>query len=203
MDTRDWEQCYRDGETPWDKREGAPPLVEWLSRNEEVMAGDILVPGCGLGHDVRVLACRVRGTVTGCDVSPTAVEKARSIPRAGGEEYVVEDLFAPPRAWEGRFSWVWEHTCFCAINPGRRRDYADSMWTVLRPGGTLLGAFYLDPYDEEHQPGDDPPHGCSEEELRDLFERSGRFRWRNSYVPGAAYPGREGRELVVELRKEG
>ena len=58
----DWEKNYQEGNMPWDKGEGAPPLLEWLARNEGRIKGEILAPGCGLGHDVRVLAERVSGS---------------------------------------------------------------------------------------------------------------------------------------------
>ena len=110
------------------------------------------------------------------------------------------DLFSPPEGWEHRFDWIWEHTCFCALEPSQRMAYVEAVATLLKPGGRLLGVFYLDPYDEEHRPEDGTPYGCSEEELRRLFVESGRFRWDESYVPVWSYPGREGRELMVRMQ---
>ena len=52
---RDWEACYRNNETPWDKGTAAPPLEELVDEYGSVvfLGGQVLVPGCGLGHDVR------------------------------------------------------------------------------------------------------------------------------------------------------
>ena len=49
-----WEQRYLSNDIPWDKGYAAPPLAEILSRLK--LTGSILVPGCGFGHDVRLLA---------------------------------------------------------------------------------------------------------------------------------------------------
>ena len=37
----------------------------------------------------------------------------------------MADLF-DPEAVQGRFDWIFEHACFCAIQPERRGDYARS-----------------------------------------------------------------------------
>jgi SAM-dependent methyltransferase len=197
----DWEKHYQEEDMPWDKGEGAPPLLEWLARNEGRIAGGVLVPGCGLGHDVRVLAAQVTGNVVGLDLSPTAVKLAEAQPSIGGEKYVASDFIEHPAGWNDHFDWIWEHTCFCAIEPELRDRYVDTVRNLLKPGGQLLGVFYLNPYDEEHEPGDGPPYGSSEEELRERFVGTGGLEWVEGYVPALAYPGRAGRELMVRLRK--
>jgi hypothetical protein len=55
----DWEQRYETGDTPWEKGAPAPPLLEWLESRGSIR-GDILVPGCGSGHDVRAIAAPPR-----------------------------------------------------------------------------------------------------------------------------------------------
>jgi SAM-dependent methyltransferase len=200
----DWEQHYRDQFTPWDKGVPAPPLVDWLAAHPGEISGRVLVPGCGLGHDARAIAASHQDAeVVGLDLSPTAVAMAREIPPVNGERYKEGDLFDLPEGMLAAFDWVWEHTCFCAIDPTMREDYVRAVWTALRPGGQLLGVFYLDPYDDEHQPGGGPPHGSSQAELEERFVKSGRFEMVEQFVPANAYPGREGRELLVRMRRVG
>ncbi len=195
-----WDQQYHDGETPWDKGGPAPPLLEWLDTHPAEMQGRVFVPGCGLGHDVRVIAARPGvDAVIGLDLSPKAVALARDFPANGGESYVAGDLFALPDDYRGSCDWVWEHTCFCAIPPGLREAYVEAVVSVLKRGGQFLGVFYLDPYDEEHQPGDGPPHGSTLEELLDRFTKRGAFTVAESYLPTRAYPGREGLEWILRL----
>ncbi|MDZ4832086.1 MAG: methyltransferase domain-containing protein, partial [Phycisphaerae bacterium] len=82
----DFEAIYRDAQgdpsrVRWEDGRPNPLLVSWLDRD----AGDALrtgarvaVVGCGLGNDARELARRGYD-VTAFDVSPTAIEWARSI----------------------------------------------------------------------------------------------------------------------------
>lgn len=198
----DWDGLYREQTTPWDKGAPAPPLLEWLDSHPGECAGRILVPGCGLGHDVRALAAREGvSDVVGLDLSQTAVDQADSFPKVGRERFIAGDLFALDPDQVGTYDWVWEHTCFCAIDPSMREDYVRAVHGALKAGGHLLGVFYLDPYDDEHQPGGGPPHGCSLEELSERFEQSGRFLIEESFVPTRSYSGREGLERLVKMRR--
>jgi hypothetical protein len=198
----DWEQHYRDGHTPWDKGGPSPGLLDFLANADPAVHGNVMVPGCGLGHDVRALASsKGRPQVLGLDVSTSAVESAREFPVVAGESYVVGDWFDLQPSWVGAFDWVWEHTCFCAIEPELRAAYVESAHAALCPGGQLLGVFYLDPYDDEHRPGGGPPHGVEVEELVDYFVGDGRFVIEEKWPPQLAYPGREGLELMMRLRR--
>lgn len=181
-----WEEQYRIGDTPWEKGSAHPALVEWLATN--AIAGRAIVPGCGLGHDVRALA-RSGAEVVGLDVAPLAITAAEAFPRVGKETYILGDLF-DPGVLQGEFDWVFEHTCFCAIRPDRREDYARRVTALLKPGGHLLAIFFLNPDNDE----EGPPYGCSLEELDTLF--STRFQLVNERGDLPTYPGREGRELL-------
>ena len=201
----DWESCYRDGETPWDKGASAPPLLAWLEATPaHRLDGEVLVPGCGLGHDVRAIAADGHArAVCGLDFSPAALEQARRFPPVGRETYAEADLFGLPPEFRGRFDWVFEHTCFCAIDPARRPEYVRAVAQALRPGGGLLAIFYLDPWKEGETPppGGGPPFASTVAELDRLF--AGSFELQEEWVPTRTYRGREGRELMRLLRKLG
>ncbi len=199
----DWESCYRAGETPWDKGAPAPPLLEWLAQPGHRFEGAVLVPGCGLGHDVRAIAATGQAReVVGLDLSPAALALARQQPPAGRESYAEADLFDLPPAFRGRFDWVFEHTCFCAIDPARRAADVRAVAGALKPRGPLHAVFYLDPWanGEPPPPGGGPPFPASREEIDDLF--AGRFERLDQAVPVRAYRGREGRELRCLFRRE-
>jgi SAM-dependent methyltransferase len=188
----DWEQRYRSRDTPWEKGAAHPALSAWLERN--TLTGRVLVPGCGSGHDVRALAA-CGAEVTGLDVAPSAIEAAGRFPRAASETYVTGDFFHPPADWAGGFDGIFEHTCFCAIDPADRQAYAASAAALLRPGGRLLAIFYLDPGHD----GDGPPYGCTREELDGLFFPSFRLLAEETGLP--THPGREGREILRVLER--
>jgi SAM-dependent methyltransferase len=183
--TTDWDARYQTGDTPWDKGAPSPPLVDYLRGH--ALTGEILVPGCGFGYDVRAIATP-QNHVVGLDLAPSAIEHASAFPAAAGEEYRLGDFFEMPDEDETRFDWIWEHTCFCAIDPSQRSDYVRAALRALRPGGHLLGVFYLDPGND----GDGPPFGVSSAELDELFAPG--FLTLDRWVPAHAYEGREGRE---------
>ena len=188
----DWEDRYRTGDMPWDKGAPSPALVDFLTA--EPVRGRVLVPGCGLGYDVRALAATA-DEVIGVDLAPSAVKGARAFPSVGGERYELADLFALPLRLRGSFDWVWEHTCFCAIDRELRPAYVEAVAGALRPGGHLLAVFYLDP-GQDH-PDDGPPFGVALAALDALF--APRFTLLREWLPQRAYPGREGREWMRVL----
>ena len=190
-DPVDWEARYRVSDTPWDEGYAAPALTTFLSKHP--MRGEILVPGCGTGHDVRAIAM-LGGRVLGLDLSETALRMARSAPHVAEESYEQANLFDLPASWSGRFDWVVEHTCFCAIPPESRGDYVRAITAVLKPGGHYFAIFYLDPAAIEG-----PPHGTSREEIKQLFEAD--FELQEEWLPSEAFEGREGREICQLWRK--
>lgn len=197
----DWENHYLEDHTPWDKGSPAPPLLEWIEANPGRIAGSVLIPGSGKGYDGAALAEKTGADpIVGLDISPKAVEIANRIHAPDRFRSVVGDLFDLPTAHRSAFDWVWEHTCFCAIEPEMRDAYVAAVHDALKPGGELLAVFYRDPYDAEHRPGEGPPHGTTVEELVARFEASGRFRIVESYVPTASYEGREGLEQMMRLQ---
>jgi methyl halide transferase len=196
----DWDECYRIGDTPWDKGAPSPPLVSWMDQFGP-LTGDVLVPGCGLGHDVRAIArASTDARVVGLDVAPLALAQAQKYPPAGSERYISGDLFRLSAEFIGAFDWVFEHTCFCAILPEQRLDYVRAVATALRQSGRLLGVFYLNPWDPgEAPPEGGPPFGVLTEELDSLFLTE--FQILQEVRPQTSYPGREGREILRLLRK--
>ncbi len=186
-----WEGRYLDGDMPWDKGEAAPPLMEYLRRHQ--VAGSVCVPGCGAGYDVRALASH-GAEVTGLDIAPSAISKAETFARVNAEQYQQVDWFSLPAEFENHYDWVFEHTCFCAIDPARRVEYVEACVRALKPDGHLLAIFFMTPDAE-----DGPPFGTTLDELEQLF--SSHFELIYDEQPSVAYPGREGRERLRVLRK--
>jgi hypothetical protein len=78
-------------ETPWEKGIPHPALVDFLAENGP-LTGEICVPGCGSGHDVRALSTP-SNHVLGIDLATRAIATANSQPRIANEEYLLADLF--------------------------------------------------------------------------------------------------------------
>jgi len=186
----DWSERYLEGDIPWDKGYGAPPLKEALERRP--VTGRALVPGCGLGHDVRLLAGQ-GAEVVGLDIATAAVEMARNIDPVGTETYEVGNFLNPDFA-PASFDLVFEHTCFCAIFPDERSAYARAAHHVLKPGGHLLAIFFTNIDNPEG-----PPFQVAQSEIRALF--GDLFDMVETWIPTQSYPEREGREEMWLLRK--
>jgi SAM-dependent methyltransferase len=196
----DWNERYKKGETPWEKGAPAPPLLEFLEKAHPGIWGEgsVLVPGCGTGHDVRALAASGLPAL-GLDLAEEAFRRADAHPKVGGESYEIGDFLDAGWREGKRFSAIWEHTCFCAIDPVRREDYAKACAELIAPGGCLVGVFFLTPYD----PGEEwtgPPFPSEVEELDSHFAPW--FVRETAWVPEMAYPGREGREWLAVYRRK-
>ena len=197
----DWERRYQTGDTPWEKGAADPPLLEWLG-SRGALHGKVLVPGCGTGYDVRAIAAASpTAQVIGLDIAESALVEARRCPSSGREAYHLGDILDLPTELTSRFEWVFEHTCFCAIEPRRRPNYVNAITRALRPEGALLAIFFLNPWDPGEAPEEGgPPFAVTREEIDRLF--GSRFELLEELKPRTAYPGREGREIVRLLRKK-
>lgn len=135
------------GLTPWeeDPREG--PAAEQISalfdREEEHRTapfGPALDLGCGTGiWSVRLAERGWR--VTGVDVVPRAIEKARARAAAARVEAHFEeaDVTALRRAGIARgFRFILDFECFNHLSAAQREDVGREVSAVAAPGATLL-----------------------------------------------------------------
>ena len=139
-----WEGLYALRQDGWELGEAAPSLQARLASGCPFPPGArVAVPGCGRGHDVRLLA-RHGFAVTGFDFAEAAVTEARQL--ASREQLAAaferRDVFTLASDHGGLFDAVWEYTCFCAIDPDRRAEYTRTLHDILKTGGTLLACFY-------------------------------------------------------------
>jgi len=202
MDTVDgatfWETRYRSGTTPWDLGGPTPAFAQLLAESAAPTPGRLLVPGCGRGYDA-VLFARHGFSVVGVDLAPTALAHAARLARdAGVTCTVVEvDLFDLAGRYPGAFDYVLEYTCFCAIDPVRRREYVQVLADCLRPGGWLLGLFF--PVLPPGYPRDGPPFAVADAEIRALF--ADRFAIEHLAPTPHTIKPRRGRELLARFRR--
>jgi SAM-dependent methyltransferase len=171
----------------------SPVLTELLDAAaalEISLGGDIAVPGCGFGHDAAELARR-GFRVTAFDFARPAIEGAKA--RYGATvDWRLEDWFTNT---EGPFDLIFDHTCFVAMEPGRREDYLKVCANRLKPSGLWLAILF----DETNgRPG--PPFQTSMEEARRLATT--RFEVLHLLRAERSHPRRVGREYLVIGRKK-
>jgi len=170
-----WDQRYREGSDGWELGAPAPPLLQLLQEHPQAPQppGRVVVPGCGRGHEAALLAA-LGFAVVGVDFSAEAVREARRLhgERPGQLSWLQADVLdgealasagLGPDSCDG----VLEHTCYCAIDPGLRAVYRQSMATLLRPKGWLLGLFWC-----HGRPGG-PPYGSDAVLLVQDFQAAG------------------------------
>ena len=193
-----WDRLYAGGQDGWDLGEPAPALVDWLDAGGrfEPAPARVAVLGAGRGHDARLLARRGY-RVTAFDFAEAAVAEARRLAAAEAVELAVEprDVFTLPRDHAGAFDGVWEYTCFCAIDPARRDEYASVLHAILRPGGLLLACFF-----PLRDGTDGPPFPVSREEIERVL--AGRFTVLEAGPPPRSVERRHGLEWLVRARRE-
>lgn len=194
----DWEFQYQQGVTPWDKQAAHPFIAHpiWTQRS-----GRWLVPGCGFGNDAAALAEAGAESVLGLDVAPSAIAGAQA--RYGANPrlaFELTDFFAIGEDLRaGGFDGIWEHTCFCAIDPEDRPRYVAAAAAALRTGGLLVACFYLNPWDADEDQDQGPPFRSEVEKLDALFAPY--FTLDQELIPPHTFPGREGKELIRFLQR--
>ena len=190
----DWDEKYRRGEVFWDRGAASPPMTQYLERHP--VRGRALVPGCGRGHEV-ALAVEHGIDAIGLDIAPTAIVEACALYPHIADRFVTGSLFDPPPAMRGAFDFVLEHTCMSGLPPSLRPDYRRGIDLTLRPGGLLIGVWFINP---DLDPGDEgPPYPFSVPDLTALFAND--YEIVADYVPEVAFDGREKRERVRVLRR--
>ncbi len=198
-----WEALYADGKDGWELGLPAPPLAAWLDAGGRITAtgsagpARLAVPGSGRGHDARLLA-RFGYRVWGFDFAPAAIADARALAQREGAqvEYEQRDLFTLDRDHAGFFDGIWEYTCFCAIDPSRREEYARVIHAILRPGGTFLACFY------PLRDGEDgPPFPVSQAAIERVLAPY--FHIVESGPPARSAERRRGLEWLVRARRRG
>lgn len=201
-----WDGRFLAGDTPWELNAPSVVLREALSVAFPAVAAGTqrplegvtaLSPGCGTGSDALELA-RQGARVLAVDWSEYACARLRerlADPGAqsgpGSISVLHGDFFA---ARAEPVDIICEHTFFCAIEPSARREYVSAVQRWLKPGGYLLGNFFvLSEVEARALPalsltkeGVGPPFATTERELRALFS--------GSFEVVALYPAEKGQE---------
>lgn len=196
-----WDAMWQQNITPWDRSEPNPALIDALSEKGDVIGtpahgNDItqrkkaLVPGCGRGYDVLLLASHGYDAY-GADVSETAIQACKTLDKEQGDDaakypvkneklgrgsrnFLLADFFNDDllsRAGGiGGFDLIYDYTFLCAIPPELRPRWSKRMSELLAPGGSLICLEF--PLAKSPKAGG-PPHGLSSELYVQLFKQPG------------------------------
>jgi len=160
----DWERVYAESACealPWHNPQLDPDVAAALARSE-LTKGPFWDIGCGAGTQSWALAA-LGFTVTGTDVSRTAIEHAASQGSTTLVRFLVDDVLSPKLT--ERFSFALDLGCLHVLDPSVRQIYVRSVARLLMPGGLLfLKVFAVG----EPDPGFGP-HRFAVADLRTLF----------------------------------
>src|SRR5262249_19529956 len=117
-----WEGLFQTGDTRFDLGGPTNALFDWLEARA-LQPGKALVPGCGRGYDVIELARRGWDAL-GVDFAPTALSDARRLADEAGVAARFEERDFFDLQGEALYNLWWENTCYCAVDPRRRDEYA-------------------------------------------------------------------------------
>lgn len=165
----DWDSVYRgdgefEGPPPWSIGEPQPELAA-LWRDGKFRS-EVLDAGCG--HAELALALAADGyTVTGVDISPTAVAEATETAASRGladrASFVTADI-TNLTGFDDRFSTIVDSTLFHSIPVEAREGYLRSVHRAAAPGaGFFVLVFAKGAFPPEMEKG---PNEVSEIELR-------------------------------------
>ena len=159
----EWDERYIKKDTPWDRGYRNSELARVLEE-QAVKPCRTLEFGCGTGNDCLWLAS-LGFDVTGVDISPTAIERARQKATAVGAgcRFVLADVFHLPDLG-GPFDLIIDIGCYHVVRMTDEAGYVATLQRLLAKDGHLL--ILCGNAKETADPG--PPR-VSEEELRAAF----------------------------------
>ena len=163
------------GKIPWATGRANPALVSWLNAEAagRVRPGSrAAVVGCGLGDDVIELVNRGYDAI-GFDLSPTAVDWARSRFPGQASAFCVCDLLAPPTRFRHRFELVVECCTLQSLDPAKREEATAALASLHCPRGTLIAVSHGRDEAELLDGVHGPPWPLTRAELTDLMEFAG------------------------------
>lgn len=145
--SRDTEDVYRTvpvSRIPWN-REDPPGVLVALVETGTIVPCRCIDLGCGTGNYSVYLS--LQGfTVTGMDISPSAISIARENARQKGVrcDFFTGDVRAAPQALYGSFDFAFDWEVLHHVYPNKRKRYVENVFALLRPGGTYLSVCFSD-----------------------------------------------------------
>jgi SAM-dependent methyltransferase len=131
---------YRLGFTPWERTEPPVPLAALIEGPDALPPGDMLDIGCGTGH-YAIYAARHDWNVTGVDVVPRALERARRNARAADAavRFLEADIARAGHSELGAgYTLMLDVGCLHGLPPAQLGQAAAALTEAAKPGATLL-----------------------------------------------------------------
>ena len=191
---QDWDKLYIDNNTGWDLGEPTPVFTN-IAKN--IRPGNLCILGCGHGYDA-IMFSQNGFNVTAVDFAPTPIKYINDKARELSLDIITiqENIFSLSPRLDNHFDYIIEQTCFCAIDPQKRKAYHDLVYNLLKPGGSIIGLWF--PIGKSLSEGG-PPFAVSEKEVKLLFN----YKWdvKKEEFPNNSIESRLGREKLIIFKK--
>jgi len=190
-----WEADYKRGTDGWDLDQPTPSFKR-LASSKRFKPGRMIVLGAGRGHDAREFS-RFGYQVTAVDFSPYVIREMHRLDDSNAPIDILQhDIFTLPDEMNDSYDYILEYTCFCAIDPKRRSEYADLIARLLKPNGIYIDlAFPLDGR------AGGPPFAVTESEIQTLFNERG-FTLLSREKPSDSVSARRNAEELFIFQKK-
>ena len=172
-------------------RQVSPPLEAYFSQLQNKQAS-ILIPGCGNSYEAAWLLDHDFTSITLIDISEVLTARLRGLFATIPDpplRIITGDFFQ----LTGQYDLIVEQTFFCALDPSLRERYITHMYSLLRPGGKLIGLLF------DRNFSDGPPFGGHETEYQNLLEK--KFTLKTLAPCYNSIPPRAGSELFFIAEK--
>jgi len=191
-----WETRYRSNQANWDLGTSTPVFKEMLEKKLIGDSGKIAILGCGKGHDA-LLFDEHEYLVTAIDFAPSALAALRKQAKKSNVfiETLQIDIFNLPGKLLHKFDYILEYVTYCAIDPGRRKEYIDNVSRLLKPGGILIGLFF--PIDSREG---GPPFSVDIAEIKSNLKKN--FVLLREEIPQSSVKPRLGKEILMLWKKK-
>ena len=186
-----WEDIYLADDAGRDLG-GVTPIFKFIG--ESISPGKLCILGCGRGYDA-IMFAQKGFDVTAVDFAPSAIQAVHELADEAAVfvKTVETDIFSLRTDFANTFEYIIEQTCFCAINPNRRKDYEKLVRQILEPAGKLIGLWF--PLDKSVT-DDGPPWGTTIDQVKSLFKNGWKVE-REEFTDLSIEPRRYREKLII------
>lgn len=135
-----WEEMYQTGQylNRWDYNQPSQELVCFIAAGLIPLNGNCLDIGCGAGNEAIFLA-QLGYCVTGIDFSTNALEIAKERAKIKNANVAwIKRMITDTGLPGNSFDFINDRVCFHHVVESERKQYANEMYRILKPGGRLL-----------------------------------------------------------------
>jgi thiopurine S-methyltransferase len=166
----DWHKRWVENTTTWDLGAPHPMTKSILEKSNFLVAGSVkvswIIPGCGRAHDAVALNECGATKIHAVDLSEIAIAEARKLyDRKFDICFDAVDINSLVTSHQGMYSGVFDRAMMCALTGVDRKEYLNTVKSLLKPGGLFVSI----PFAKVSRPENGPPFQISEGEIRELF----------------------------------